>query len=99
MPRCIALLTAFFLSAVSAIGQTATASISGIVTDASGAVLADVSITVTDLDRKTQFRTLSNATGLYVVPTLPPGNYSLRANKPGFHEYVLDSLPLSTQQR
>jgi Carboxypeptidase regulatory-like domain len=79
--------------------QSATGSISGIVTDASGAVLSDAAITITDLARKTEFRTLSNATGLYVVPTLPPGSYQLKASKPGFHEYVLDAIPLSTQQK
>jgi hypothetical protein len=72
---------------------------SGIVSDPSGAVLSDVSITVTDIGRNTMFRTASNDTGFYVVPSLPLGNYRLAAGKTGFHEYVLDGFPLSTQQK
>jgi len=63
------------------------------------AVLSDVSITVTDTGRNTVFRTASNATGFYVIPSLPPGNYRLAASKDRLHEYVLDGFPLSTQQK
>jgi Carboxypeptidase regulatory-like domain len=99
MQRLAALSSVFLACTISGMAQSATASISGIVTDPSGAVLSDVSITVTDIGRNTMFRTASNATGFFVVPLLPPGNYRLAAERPGFHEYVVDSFPLSTQQK
>lgn len=55
-----------------AFGQALTGSISGIVTDSSGAVVAGAKIAITDVDRNTTFETTSNETGLYVVSHLPP---------------------------
>lgn len=82
-----------------ALGQAFTGSISGIVTDRTGAVVKGVSIQVTDVDRNTTYRATTNETGFYVVSQLPPGNYRLTAEMAGFRTYVLEGLPLSTQQR
>ncbi|HWB95361.1 MAG TPA: TonB-dependent receptor, partial [Bryobacteraceae bacterium] len=38
-------------------------------------------------------------TGFYSVGQLAPGNYRLTVEKAGFRKYVMDSLPLSTQQK
>src|SRR2546430_12725477 len=99
MHRGIGFALGFLFSIVPAIAQSAAGSISGIVTDSSGAVLSAVAITVTDLGRNTAIRTASNSTGFYVAPSLPPGNYRVTASKPGFREYVLDNVPLLTQQK
>jgi hypothetical protein len=81
-----------------AFGQAFTGSISGIVTDPSGAPVAGCAVVAMDLDRNTNYRTSSNASGVYVVPQLPPGRYRVSVEAPGFRRYVLDDLPLSTQQ-
>src|SRR5262249_2540758 len=83
---------------LAAFGQAFTGSISGIVNDPTGAVVSGAVITVTGLEKNTVFRTMSNATGLYVVSQLPPGRYQVTAEQPGFRKFVLDSLPLPTQQ-
>lgn len=88
-----------FALPIVASAQTSTASISGIVTDSSGAIVARAAITVTDMDRNTVFSAVSNDTGLYVVPQLPPGRYRVVATSPGFRTFVLEGLPLSTQQQ
>jgi hypothetical protein len=80
-----------------ALGQAFTGSISGLVTDPTGAVVAEVAITVTDLRRNVQFKTVSNEQGFYLVSQLPPSLYSVSAEKSGFRRFVLESLPLSTQ--
>ena len=82
-----------------ALGQEFTGSISGLVTDPTGAVVADVAITVTDLRRNVHFKTLSNEQGFYLVSQLPPSLYRVSAEKSGFRRFVLDSFPLSTQQK
>src|SRR5215813_4899031 len=80
-----------------AFGQAFTGSISGIVTDSSGAVITGAKVTVTDVSRNTTFETTSNDTGLYVVTQLPPATYRVNAGAAGFRTFVLDHLPLSTQ--
>ncbi len=79
--------------------QSFTGSISGLVTDSSGAVVPQAAITVTDLVRNTSFRTESNDSGFYVVGQLSPASYRVHVEKVGFKKYALDALPLSTQQK
>ena len=79
--------------------QTFTGSISGVVTDSSGAVLPKTAITVTDLAKNTNLHTETNDAGFYLVGELPPGSYRVTAEKEGFRKYTLDALPLSTQQK
>ena len=76
-----------------------TGSISGLVTDSSGAVVPQAAITVTDLGKNTNFRTESNDSGFYLVGQLSPGSYRVSVEKAGFKKYALDALPLSTQQK
>src|SRR5437870_592025 len=77
--------------------QAFTGSISGIVSDPTGALVGGAEIVVTDVDKNTRFTTLSNATGYFVVAPLPPGNYSVEAQKSGFRRFAMSGFPLSTQ--
>jgi hypothetical protein len=77
-----------FVFGGTAIAQRITGSIDGRVLDPSGAVLPGVEITVTN-DATQQARTaITNETGLYNVPLLPSGTYSVRASLPGFRTEV-----------
>ncbi len=78
--------------------QTSKALITGIVTDSSGATVPNAKITVTDTQRNLDYRSESNASGLYRVIELTPSLYRVTAEAPGFRTYVLESLPLATQQ-
>jgi hypothetical protein len=69
------------------------------VTDSSGAAVAGASIEVKDIDRSTTFRANSNERGFYVVNALPPGRYQVSAERTGFRRYVLEQLPIATQQK
>ena len=79
--------------------QSFTGSVSGIVTDSTGAVLAGAAITVTDVAQNTKHRTVTNDTGFYLISGMAPGLYQLSVEKAGFRTYVLDSMPLTTQQK
>lgn len=81
------------------LSQAFTGSISGIVSDPTGAVVTGVAITVTEIDRNVRFKSASNETGFYVVPSLPPGNYRVEAEASGFRRFTLGKLPLATQQK
>src|SRR3954453_8133044 len=90
---------ALLVSASLLLGQSFTGSISGLVTDSSGAVVPEAAITVTDLGKNTSFRTQSNSSGFYLVGQLSPGSYRVNVEKQGFKKFTLDALPLSTQQK
>jgi hypothetical protein len=87
------------LSALSLAAQTVAGSISGIISDPSGASIAGATILVTDLDRNVSLRTTSNESGVYIVTPVPPGRYTVRAEKAGFRTYQLAELPIATQQK
>ncbi len=72
----------------------ATAQISGTVKDASGAVLPGVEITITQTDTRVSRNTVTNETGLYVLPELAVGPYRLEAALPGFRTYVQTGIVL-----
>src|SRR5262245_35409117 len=64
-------------------GQTATASLSGLVVDETGAALPDVQVTVanaTGLKRQV----MSDANGTFSVRMLPAGSYTVTAERMGF---------------
>ena len=78
--------------------QSTEASITGVITDSRGAVVARSKISAKDLDRGLLFTNTSNSSGFYLLPELPSGNYSLTVEAPGFRTYVSDRFPLQTQQ-
>ncbi len=65
--------------------QTAgTGAITGTVTDATGAVLPNVELTITNQATGERWKISSAADGRYRVPLLPPGSYRVQARKSGF---------------
>ena len=100
LPSALALLLAASLAVPSSsLAQTVTGSLSGLVSDASGAAVTGVAIEVTDVDRGTAFRATSNDSGFYVVSPLQPGRYRVTAERTGFRKYVLEPLTIATQQK
>ncbi len=71
--------------------------ISGEVRDPSGAVVPGVTITLTNIATNATRSTESNDAGLYTFPTLQPGTYRLRAEKPGFRTFTLNSVEVQVQ--
>jgi hypothetical protein len=64
--------------------QAVTATIVGTITDQSGAAIAGATIKATSVDRGTSYTAVSNDAGLYRIPELPAGNYTLTVGKTGF---------------
>jgi hypothetical protein len=79
-------------------GQTDRGTITGTVSDPSGAVLARASIEVRNLATGQVFATTSTATGNYSLPQLPPGAYELTATADGFKRYNRPSVTLAPTQ-
>ena len=81
-----------------AAAQLGTATISGIVTDSSGAVI--VGATIGAVNNGTNFRrqTISNEQGQYNLPGLTPGSYNVSVQLKGFRRAELDNITLQVDQ-
>ena len=64
--------------------QTPSGEISGVVSDSNGAVVAGVRVTLTNSATNAIREVQSNDSGLYAIPALPPGIYTLKVEKTGF---------------
>lgn len=64
--------------------QTPTGTITGTVTDESGAVVPNAKVTITNQATGSARTVLANAEGLYSAPALPPGTYEVRCEQEGF---------------
>ncbi len=85
------LLGGLLLVASLAFGQTTT-SVTGLVTDPSGAVVPKVSIELSNIDNGTKRDVTTDANGAYSVPQMTPGNYRITAKASGFSTAVLTGL-------
>jgi hypothetical protein len=68
--------------------QAPTGSINGTVIDASGAVVPNATVTVTDKATASARTLTTNAEGLYSAPSLPAGDYEIKAEVAGFKTLV-----------
>ncbi len=66
----------------------ATGQISGLVSDQSGAVLAGATVDATNEGTSQTRSAVSGADGLYTIPLLPPGRYTVRGSLSGFRSVV-----------
>src|SRR5690348_2207810 len=88
-----ALLLGSFASALFSQGERAT--ISGTVTDSSQAIVESASISIRNVETNITTHGISNSSGVFVFPALPPGRYDLTAEKQGFRTFKLTDIPLS----
>ena len=80
--------------------QEITATINGIVTDPTGAVIPNATIAVFNIDNNRVARTLNTSSeGQYVVPLLPVGHYRITAAAPGFRSAKRDGVNLNVNDR
>ena len=94
-----ALLLTSILPLASPVGaQTFQGGIRGKVTDASGAVIGLVKITLTDTATGIKRSEVSNDEGGYSFTALNPSTYSITAEKPGFKTLQENGLIVATQE-
>ena len=82
-------LVLFVIFTASLMAQINMASITGIVTDSSGAVVPDTTVVITKQDTNVAYRTVTNAEGVYVIPSLTPGHYRAQFEASGFKQKVV----------
>lgn len=77
--------------------QSFTASVRGVVTDASHSAIPQAKITVTDVSRNLEHTAVSDASGRFQITALPPGSYSLTAEAAGFKRYQRNAFELAKE--
>jgi len=78
--------------------QTTTSTITGRITDPSGAVIPGVQVSVINTESGVKTIVTSNVSGLYRVASLSPGPYQIEAESPGFQHLVRRGVVLQVSQ-
>jgi hypothetical protein len=102
LARRLLLLVPFVLlegAAASAVAQGARAELTGIVRAADGAVLPGAQVTVRALRTNDTRVVVAGDNGLYALPALPPGGYSVTVELSGFRRFVQQAVTLPTGER
>jgi hypothetical protein len=99
--RCARLLLVLALiSSLAMVARADTAgSISGTVTDQSGAVILDTTVTALNLDTTVVQTTKTNANGFYNFPALPVGRYEIEVLREGFNPYKRTGLVIDVNSQ
>ena len=82
----------------SAQAQIYSGSLTGVVTDPSGAVVPGAKVKLTDVDKGFSYDTETDSTGRYVLRSLPPSKYRLSVALIGFNTHVQDGIVLNVNQ-
>jgi outer membrane receptor protein involved in Fe transport len=75
-----------------------TGTISGVITDQSGAVISNAEVTATNTGTNAAFRTRSNEEGAYTLSALPIGVYNLTASNRGFRRFEAQNVRLQVNE-
>lgn len=79
--------------------QSPTATLTGTVTDQNDAVIPGVNIAVISIAQGFQRSAVSDGDGAYLVPLLPPGNYTVKAEREGFTPTEVRDVILNVYDR
>ncbi len=78
--------------------QVVNATLTGIVTDPTGATVAGAKVTAINAGTNLSHDAVSDSSGTYTIPSLTPGEYRLEVEQPGFKKIVLSGIVLQVAQ-
>src|SRR6266478_6052017 len=78
-------------------GQTETATVSGLVTDRTAGAVSGAEVRLKSVERGTVTTTTTNDTGIYVFPSVHPGQFQISVHKQGFKQVDLLGLIVNVQ--
>ena len=90
------LLAGFFLTLPAAFAQAVSGTIVGTVTDPTGAAVANVPVTIVLSGQDTVHTSVTNESGNFTEPNLPPGTYSVSVTATGFKKETRENIVLET---
>ncbi len=74
------------------------AQLNGTIEDTTGRVVVGATVSLRDLSTNLVYNAVSNASGYYIAPNLPPGQYELTVQSSGFAKYVRTGMTLTVGQ-
>src|SRR5262249_7337926 len=92
--RHLRLMLLAIVCAVSGYAQAVNATLLGTVTDATGAVVANAKVTVTEVNTGTGRSADTNGSGNYAFPDMPPGQYTVTVEMAGFKKEIRRNIDL-----
>ena len=98
MNRTIVVLVVLCLCGAIAFSQSDRGTITGTVSDASGAVVPGAQISLTNVETGSHFQTVTTETGNYTMPSLPNGVYSMTIEQKGFSKYSQVNIRVQVAQ-
>jgi hypothetical protein len=79
-------------------GQGTSARITGTLQDSTGAIVPNAAVRASSVDSGQTWNTISNEAGIYTLPSLPPGGYTLSVEANGFKRLVTNAITLEINQ-
>ena len=100
MKRAVIIAAVILTSVLSSarVHAQATGQINGIVTDSSGGVLPGVTIEAVSTATGATRTAVSGTDGLYTIPLIPPGNYTVKASLQGFRTAQRDGVRVTVTE-
>ncbi|MBI5086095.1 MAG: TonB-dependent receptor, partial [Acidobacteria bacterium] len=86
------------LLALAATAQSITGSITGVITDSTGAVIPGATVQVINVDTNIRTSIQTDSGGNYAAALLPRGNYRMEVSAKGFKSLVREGIVLQVQQ-
>lgn len=92
------LVAALLAMSLPSTAQDVTGTLYGIVTDSTGAVVPNASVTINEPERGVNRHMVSNGSGEYNFPQLPIGHYTVTVAAQGFQTFVQKQVPVDPSQ-
>src|ERR1700722_6367799 len=95
MKKFLGLVAVLFVTALAGYGQATSVnggSIQGTITDPTGAVVPEASVTITGTDTGLVKVVTTDSAGFYSIGPLNPGNYTISITKPGFERLSVKTV-------
>src|SRR5262245_7319893 len=92
-------LISLFGFSLSVFAQNTSGSITGVVQDASGAVIPGTQVKLINQEQGTSRETITNEAGIYLFSALPAATYTVTAELPGFKAYKKTDVKLFVNDR
>jgi len=94
--RLVGLFIALAMMGLSAYGQGTNSSLSGLVADPNGAVVAGATVTVKNNSSGEEFKAVTASNGTFTVPVLSAGTYTVTVAMSGFKQAIVNDVVLNT---
>lgn len=98
MKRLIPLVAMLVLCAFTAFAQTSRGTVTGTISDTTGAVISGANVSLTNTQTGIDRSTTTNGEGVYRFDAVDPGDYSLKVSATGFGEVTKTNVEVKANQ-